>query len=59
MIIIYNKFIPLKGFRAMNLCGILFARKEFEPLSVWTINHEQSTPPNNASGCILVSSFST
>lgn len=41
MIIIYNKLIPFKGFRAMNLFGILFARKEFKPLSEWTINHER------------------
>ena len=28
--IIYNKFIPLKGYVAINLFGIIFARKEYE-----------------------------
>lgn len=41
MKIIYNKFLPPKKFSAINLFGILFARKEFNPLSEKTINHEK------------------
>jgi hypothetical protein len=40
MKIIYNKLIPFKGFRAINLLGIVFARKEYRPLSAVTIQHE-------------------
>lgn len=40
MKIIYNKLIPFKGFAAINLFGVLFARKECKPLSERTINHE-------------------
>ena len=38
---IYNNIIPFKGFSAINLCGIVFARKEYKPLSERTINHEK------------------
>ena len=41
MKIIYNNIIPVKGFSAINLFGVVFARKEFNPLSRVTINHEQ------------------
>lgn len=27
MKVIYNKWIPFKGFKCINICGILFARK--------------------------------
>ena len=37
MKIIYNKVIPFKGFKAINLFGFLFARK---PLLEIDINHE-------------------
>lgn len=44
MKIIYNKWIPFKGFLAMNLFGILFVRKKENGsnpiLSKRTINHE-------------------
>lgn len=40
MKIIYNKIIPFKGFAAINLFGVVFARKEHYPLSTATINHE-------------------
>lgn len=40
MKIIYNRFIPFKGFSAINLFGFVFARKEYAPLSARTINHE-------------------
>lgn len=40
MKVIYNKYIPFKGYVAINLLGIIFARKEFKPLSKITENHE-------------------
>jgi len=36
--IIYNKFIPFKGFKAMNLFGIIFAREQLNEID---INHEK------------------
>lgn len=41
MRIIYNKFIPFKGFRAMNLFGVIFARKDYKPIVPHCINHER------------------
>ena len=41
MKVIYNKYIPIKGYVAINLFGIIFARKEFNPLSRITENHER------------------
>lgn len=40
MKIIYNGVIPFKGFVAINLFGIVFARKEYRPIPETTINHE-------------------
>jgi hypothetical protein len=40
MKVIYNKLIPFKGFSAINLFGLVFARKECKPLMSSTINHE-------------------
>ena len=40
MKIIYNNIIPFPGFAAINLFGVIFARKECCPLSAMTINHE-------------------
>lgn len=40
MKIIYNNIIPFEGYSAMNICGVIFARKRFEPLDDVTINHE-------------------
>lgn len=40
MKIIYNKILPVKGFVAINLFGLVFARKAHQPLSEITINHE-------------------
>lgn len=40
MKIIYNKLIPFKGFTAINIFGIVFAQKEYRPLSERTITHE-------------------
>ena len=39
MRIVYNKFIPFKGFSAINLFGILFARNGVQ-ISKKIINHE-------------------
>lgn len=39
MKIISNKIIPFKGFKAINLFGFLFVRKEYN-LSEIDINHE-------------------
>lgn len=40
MKIIYNKFLPLKGFQAINLFGIIFVRKEIKSLNKRVLNHE-------------------
>lgn len=40
MKILYNNIIPLKGFQALNLFGVILARKEYGELSEITINHE-------------------
>lgn len=39
MKIIYNSLIPVKGFIAMNLFGVLFVRKDSK-LKDTTLNHE-------------------
>ena len=41
MKVIYNKYLPIKGYVAINLFGLIFARKEFKPLSKVTENHER------------------
>lgn len=43
MKIIYNKWIPFKGFCAINLFGVIFARKGCK-VTPRTINHEKYTP---------------
>ncbi|WP_301902529.1 MULTISPECIES: hypothetical protein [Alistipes] len=40
MKIIYNSLIPFRGYKAMMLFGVIFARKKFKPLSAVTVNHE-------------------
>lgn len=40
MKIIYNNYIPVKGFLAMNLFGVLFVRGKKKKLSKVTLNHE-------------------
>lgn len=40
MKIIYNKLLPSKGFVALNLFGVIFARKEYNPITARTIHHE-------------------
>jgi len=39
--IIYNKWIPVKGYSAINIFGIIFARKECNSLKLETITHER------------------
>lgn len=41
MKVIYNNLIPVKGFVAINLFGVVFARKMYEPLGRATIQHEE------------------
>lgn len=38
MIIIKNKFIPFKGYKAINLFGVLFTKEELSDID---INHEK------------------
>lgn len=40
MKVIYNRILPIKGFIAINLFGIMFARKEYGEVNKVTINHE-------------------
>ena len=40
MKVIYNRLLPLRGFTAINLFGIVFARRECRPLSEVTLRHE-------------------
>ena len=41
MKIVYNNIIPFKGFKAINLFGVLFARKDAKiRIDETTINHE-------------------
>ena len=40
MKIVYNKIVPFKGFSAINLFGVVFARKECKPLPDRVVNHE-------------------
>lgn len=40
MKVIYNKYIPFKGYAAINLFGLVFARKECSPLKDHIRNHE-------------------
>ena len=41
MKIVYNRFIPFKGFSAMMFFGIIMARKDCGSVSPITINHEK------------------
>lgn len=40
MKVIYNNLIPFKGFDAMNLFGVVFARNEYKDLDKIVLNHE-------------------
>ncbi len=39
--IIYSSILPFKGFKAINLFGIIFARKECAPLTPRIVHHER------------------
>lgn len=41
MVIISNKLLPVKGFQAINLFGILLVRRECMPLAEESLNHEK------------------
>lgn len=41
MKIIYNRFIPFKGFLAINFFGIMFVRGTWRDLTVQVLNHEK------------------
>ena len=40
MKVIYNSILPIPGFTAMNLCGLILARRESKPLHDVTLRHE-------------------
>lgn len=40
MKVIYNNIIPFKGFVAINLFGVIFAREEYKPLPDRMLRHE-------------------
>lgn len=40
MKIIYNNILPPKGFTAINIFGVIFARQEGKPIDKFVINHE-------------------
>ena len=40
MKVIYNRLVPFRGFTAINLMGIVFARVEYRPLSAAIQQHE-------------------
>jgi len=40
MKIIYNSILPIKGYAAINLFGVVFVRKEYNPASPRLLNHE-------------------
>lgn len=41
MKIIYNKYIPFKGFLAINLFGVLFVRGTYRSINARVLNHEK------------------
>lgn len=41
MRILPNSHIPFRGFQAINLCGVIFVRKEHFPLSEASMRHEK------------------
>ena len=40
MKVIYNRLVPFRGFTAINLMGVVFARVEYRPLSTAILRHE-------------------
>lgn len=41
MKVFYNSIIPFKGFSAINIFGIVFARKDCSPLTTTQLQHER------------------
>lgn len=41
MIVIENRFIPFRGYKLMNVCGILFKRFDTSCVSTDDLNHER------------------
>ncbi len=41
MKVIYNNLVPFRGFRAVNLFGVVFARKASRPLPDTVLRHER------------------
>lgn len=41
MKVIYSKYLPFKGFRAINLFGVIFARNDEPSVDKRIINHER------------------
>lgn len=41
MKIIYNNIIPIKGFLAINLFGVLFVRGTYRDINATVLNHEK------------------
>lgn len=41
MKIIYNKYIPFKGFLAINLFGVLLVRRTWRDINVTLLHHEK------------------
>lgn len=40
MKIIYNNHLPPKGYAAIIICGVIFARKDCKPLKGYILQHE-------------------
>ncbi|MBK5722389.1 hypothetical protein JGH11_16050 [Dysgonomonas sp. Marseille-P4677] len=40
MKIVYNKYIPFTNHSAINICGVVFAKSIYKPLSAENIRHE-------------------
>ncbi len=41
MKIIYNRYIPFKGFLAINLFGVMFVRGTWRDITAQVLNHEK------------------
>lgn len=41
MLVVENRFIPFKGFKAINLFGIVFHRNGALPMTEVNLNHEE------------------
>lgn len=54
MKIIYNNIIPFKGFKAINICGIVFVRKDVPRMTWIDYNHEKNTYRTNEGNVVCV-----